>query len=60
LIYEKIEAIIRLKLDSQDCPVNAGIVGMTVSEVRGLVAKRGKPSATVARSTRSNFFKAQD
>ena len=50
---KRVEAIIRpFKLDEVKIAlVNAGIVGMTVSEVRGFGRKKDKPSATVGLST---------
>ena len=53
---KKVEAIIRpFKLDDVKMAlVNAGIVGMTVTEVRGLDARKDRWSATAARNTPSN------
>ncbi len=55
---KKIEAIIKpFKLDDvKEALTEIGVIGMTVMEVRGSGARRGTPSSTGARSTRSTSF----
>jgi len=56
---KKIEAIIRpFKLeDVKLALVNAGIVGMTVSEVRGFGRQKGRSSVTAARNSPLSFYR---
>ena len=56
---KKIEAIIRpFKLeDVKIALVNSGIVGMTVSEVRGFGRQKGKWKDTEVLNLQLNFFK---